>query len=59
MQLAFRYPVAVNFVTGLAARSARFNRFLDNAITDAEFWGDGFNLKRWMRHWKTSRRTKV
>lgn len=52
MQLSFRYPAVINFFTSLAANSSRFNRFLDNAITDAEFWGDAFSFKRWARHWK-------
>ena len=54
MQLAFRYPAITNFVTGLAANSTRFNHFLDNAITDAGFWGDAMNPRRWLKHWRNS-----
>ena len=51
LQTGFRYPVIINFLVGLAARSTRFKTFLDRAISDPGFWGDGFNPRRWWKHW--------
>jgi geranylgeranyl reductase family protein len=52
LQTGFRYSVFINFLVALAGRSARFNAFLNRVISDAGFWGDGFNVRRWWRHWR-------
>ena len=55
LQMAFRYPAAINFLTGLVSRSQRFNRFLNQAISDPGFWGDGLNPGRWLKHWRKAK----
>lgn len=56
LQTGFRFPIVINFLVGLAGKSARFNAFLDLAISDAGFWADGFNPKRWWKHWRSARK---
>jgi flavin-dependent dehydrogenase len=51
LQTSFRYPFVINTLISLADRSMRFRHFLNLAITDAGFWGDGLNPKRWLKHW--------
>jgi len=52
LQTGFRYPFVINTLVSLADRSMRFRQFLNLVITDAGFWGDGLNPKRWLKHWK-------
>ena len=56
LQTGFRYPIVINFLTGMAVRSVRFRNFLNLAISDAGFWADGFNPRRWLRHWRRAAR---
>jgi len=55
LQTGFRYPGFINFLVALAGRSARFRDFLNLAISDAGFWADGFNPRRWLKHWRGAR----
>ena len=54
LQTGFRYPIVINALTSLAVKSVRFRNFLNLAISDAGFWADGFNPRRWMRHWRSA-----
>ena len=55
LQTGFRYPVIINLLTSLAVKSVRFRNFLNLAISDAGFWADGFNPRRWLKHWRAAR----
>jgi len=55
LQTGFRYPIFINFIVALASKSVRFRGFLNLAISDAGFWADGFNPRRWLRHWREAR----
>lgn len=54
LQNLFRYPFLLNILINTICRSRRLHRFLNQLISDAGFWANGFKLRRYVNNWRKS-----
>jgi geranylgeranyl reductase family protein len=56
LHILLRYPFMLNSLLNIIRRSRRMHRFLNQLISDAGFWANGFELKRYLENWRRSAR---